>query len=208
MVGSSPVISVSPLAWQPKLKNLFLEAVVAPGFDEEALALLAKKKNLRLLVLPRPEPRELRWRSALGGMLLQEADSSQEVMGEARVVTRRAPSATELAELAFAWVACKHVKSNAIVFAKHRQLAGVGAGQMSRVDAVKLAARRAVLPLDGAVAASDAFFPFRDGLDECVAAGIGAIVQPGGSKRDDEVIAAADEQGVAMIFTGVRHFRH
>lgn len=191
-----------------ELKSLFVEAVVAPAFDEEALALLGKKKNLRLLVLPRPEPRALRWRSALGGMLLQEADSSHESMAEARVVTKRAPSATELAELAFAWVACKHVKSNAIVFAKDRQLAGVGAGQMSRVDSVKLAARRAVLPLDGAVAASDAFFPFRDGLDECVAAGIRAIVQPGGSKRDDEVIAAADEQGVAMIFTGVRHFRH
>ncbi|PID38929.1 MAG: bifunctional phosphoribosylaminoimidazolecarboxamide formyltransferase/inosine monophosphate cyclohydrolase [Deltaproteobacteria bacterium] len=195
-------------AMAAELKPIFLEAVIAPEFDPAALEILRKKKKLRILQVPRPSAGALVWRSAFGGMLVQQRDDGLEAMAEAKVVTKRAPSDDELRELDFAWRACKHVKSNAIVFARDRQLVGVGAGQMSRVDSVTLAQRRAVLPIDGGVAASDAFFPFRDGLDGCAAAGVRAVVQPGGSVRDEEVIAAADEHGLAMIFTGRRHFRH
>jgi phosphoribosylaminoimidazolecarboxamide formyltransferase/IMP cyclohydrolase len=195
-------------AMAAELKPIFLEAVIAPEFDEAALAILRKKRKLRLLRAPQPEAGALTWRSAFGGMLVQQRDDVLAPISEAKVVTERAPSAEELAELDFAWRACKHVKSNAIVFSRERQLVGVGAGQMSRVDSVKLAQRRAVLPIEGGVAASDAFFPFRDGLDGCAAAGVRAIVQPGGSVRDEEVIAAANEHGLAMVFTGRRHFRH
>jgi phosphoribosylaminoimidazolecarboxamide formyltransferase/IMP cyclohydrolase len=125
-----------------------------------------------------------------------------------RVVTRRVPTADELGELLFAWVVCKHVKSNAIVYSRGRQVVGVGAGQMSRVDSARIAAEKARFPLEGAVMASDAFFPFRDGLDEAARRGIRAVIQPGGSVRDEEVIQAADEHGIAMVFTGIRHFRH
>jgi phosphoribosylaminoimidazolecarboxamide formyltransferase/IMP cyclohydrolase len=198
--------SVSPALAQ-EIKNLFVEVVVAPDFDAEALELLSKKKKLRLVRAPRLGAQRI-MRSALGGLLVQDQDTLLDDMREAKVVTERKPDATELAELQFAWALCKHVKSNAIVFTRDRQLVGVGAGQMSRVDSVKIAARRAVLPIDGGVAASDAFFPFRDGLDHCADAGVKAIVQPGGSVRDKEVIAAANERGLAMVFTGNRHFKH
>ncbi len=192
-----------------ELKEIFLEAVIAPGFDDGALEVLGKKKALRLLRYPETATRGgLQLRSVSGGLLVQATDSSCEDLTTARVVTRRQPEAAELRALDFAWRICKHVKSNAIVFARDGQLVGVGAGQMSRVDSVKLAATKAQLPLAGTVLASDAFFPFRDGIDAAAAAGARAIVEPGGSIRDEEVIAAADEHGLAMIFTGVRHFRH
>ncbi|MCA9669149.1 MAG: bifunctional phosphoribosylaminoimidazolecarboxamide formyltransferase/IMP cyclohydrolase [Myxococcales bacterium] len=190
------------------LKELFLEAVVAPGFSESALAVLAKKKNLRVIRRVDGAPPPYSLRSAAGGLLVQQSDLAIESLAGARVASKRQPGKEELDDLDFAWRMCKHVKSNAIVIAKGRALVGVGAGQMSRVDSVIIAARKAEVPTDGAVLASDAFFPFRDGVDKAAEAGIRAIVQPGGSKRDDEVIAAADEHGMAMVFTGVRHFRH
>jgi phosphoribosylaminoimidazolecarboxamide formyltransferase/IMP cyclohydrolase len=200
-------IVASPLA--AELKEIFLEAVIAPGFEDGALELLRKKKSLRLLCYKPGERRQgLQLRGVSGGMLVQSADASVEDLGQARVVTSRAPTADELLALDFAWRLCKHVKSNAIVFARAGQLVGVGAGQMSRVDSVRLAATKAQLPLAGTVLASDAFFPFRDGLDEAARAGATAVVQPGGSVRDEEAIAAANEHNMAMIFTGVRHFRH
>ncbi len=198
----------APLA--AELRELFLEAVIAPGFSKDALATLAKKKALRLLRYPgvARRPGGLAFRSVAGGILVQDADASVEELGAAKVVSSRAPTSEELRALDFAWRICKHVKSNAIVFAREGQLVGVGAGQMSRVDSVRLAAQKAQLPLAGTVCASDAFFPFRDGLDAAVEAGATAVVEPGGSIRDEEVIAAANERGVALLFTGARHFRH
>jgi phosphoribosylaminoimidazolecarboxamide formyltransferase/IMP cyclohydrolase len=196
------------LALAEELSEMFLEVVVAPGFEEAALAKLARKKKLRLLRWKDATTLPFQLRSAAGGLLAQHWDQAMEDLKLAEVATQRKPTEEELRDLAFAWVICKHVKSNAIVYAKGGQLLGVGAGQMSRVDSVKLAAMKAQLSLQGAVMASDAFFPFRDGLDEAVSAGIKAVVQPGGSIRDAEVIAAADEHGVAMIHTGVRHFKH
>jgi phosphoribosylaminoimidazolecarboxamide formyltransferase/IMP cyclohydrolase len=143
-----------------------------------------------------------------GGLLLQDADTGRVTESELKVVTWRPPTAGELRSLLFAWRVCKHVKSNAIVYARDGQTLGVGAGQMSRVDAARFGAMKAVLPLQGCVAASDAFFPFPDGLEAVAQAGATAVIQPGGSVRDDEVIAAADKLGVAMVFTGIRHFRH
>jgi phosphoribosylaminoimidazolecarboxamide formyltransferase/IMP cyclohydrolase len=143
-----------------------------------------------------------------GGYLVQQWDRLEEKVRDARIVTRRQPSEEEWRALSFAWTVTKHVKSNAIVFAHHDRTAGVGAGQMSRVDSVRIGIEKAQIPLEGAVMGSDAFFPFRDGIDTAVKAGIRAVVQPGGSIRDEEVIAAADEQDVAMVFTGRRHFRH
>ncbi|MFH1131014.1 MAG: bifunctional phosphoribosylaminoimidazolecarboxamide formyltransferase/IMP cyclohydrolase [Pseudomonadota bacterium] len=192
-----------------ELAEMFLEAVVAPAYEEEAKEILRRKKKLRVLLWPVQQGRaEIQLRSAAGGVLVQQTDMLVEDLTEARIVTKRAPTPKELQDLNFAWLACKHVKSNAIVFAKDGQLVGVGAGQMSRVDSVKLAATKAQLPLDKTVLASDAFFPFRDGLDAAAEVGATAVVQPGGSIRDEEVIAAADERGLAMVFTGVRHFRH
>lgn len=194
-----------------QLNELFLEAVIAPDFSAEALALLGKKKNVRLL---RALPQSARgggagrWRTALGGLLLQDDDAALESLATADVRSERRPSAGQLADLQFAWIVAKHVKSNAIVLAKDGQLLGVGAGQMSRIDSVELAVRKARLPLTGCVLASDAFFPFRDGIDRAAAAGVTAIVQPGGSVRDSEVVAAANEHGLALLCTGVRHFRH
>ena len=141
-------------------------------------------------------------------MLVQTRDTHRLKREDLKVVTKRAPSEKEIDDLLFAWTVCKHTKSNAIVYARDKQTVGVGAGQMSRVDSVKIGAMRAQLPLEGSVLASDAFFPFRDGLDEAAKHGIAAVIQPGGSIRDDEVIAAADEHGLAMVFTGIRHFRH
>ncbi|OYT71604.1 MAG: bifunctional phosphoribosylaminoimidazolecarboxamide formyltransferase/IMP cyclohydrolase [Chloracidobacterium sp. CP2_5A] len=191
-----------------ELAEIFLEVVIAPGFDDAGRKVLEAKKNLRLLVVTDDASQGVSLRAISGGFLLQSADDRLATPGEMRVVTRRAPSENEWRDLLFAWTVCKHVKSNAIVYARQGQLVGVGAGQMSRVDAVKLGALKARLSLAGAVVASDAFFPFRDGLDEATKHGVRAVIQPGGSIRDEEVIAAADEQGLAMVFTGLRHFRH
>jgi phosphoribosylaminoimidazolecarboxamide formyltransferase/IMP cyclohydrolase len=195
-----------------ELSETFLECVIAPDFDAAARELLGKKKNLRLLSVGPVEvassARELCFRSVAGGVLVQSADRQIVAASDAKVVTQRAPTADELGALDFAWRVAKHVKSNAIVFAKGGQTVGVGAGQMSRVDSVKLATLKAKLPLGGTVVASDAFFPFRDGVDALAQAGATAIIQPGGSVRDDESIAAANEHGLAMVFTDMRHFRH
>jgi phosphoribosylaminoimidazolecarboxamide formyltransferase/IMP cyclohydrolase len=189
---------------------VFTEVVIAPGYDADALAVLTQKKNLRVLRAPhadRPAPtRQLR--SVAGGILVQDADLAEEPWDAWQVVTRTQPDEALLADLRFAWVAAKHTRSNAIVLAKDGQVVGVGAGQMSRVDSVRLAVERSGERHVGSVLASDAFFPFRDGPDAAAAAGVRAIVQPGGSVRDDEVIAAADEHGIAMVFTGRRHFKH
>ncbi len=196
------------------LAETFLEAVIAPSYAAQAREILAGKKNLRLLeagaalasttVKPRAQ---LDARSVSGGLLLMDRDAV-EPETEWKVVTKRQPTAEELAALRFAWKVCKHVKSNAIVFATPDGLLAQAGGQTSRVDSVKIAAMRGGERLKGSAVASDAFFPFRDGLDALAAAGAGCVVQPGGSVRDAEVIAAADEQGVAMVFTGTRHFRH
>jgi phosphoribosylaminoimidazolecarboxamide formyltransferase/IMP cyclohydrolase len=184
--------------------------VIAPDFTSEALAALSAKKGLRLLRLAvgeDPGP-ELALRSVAGGVLVQTADNSTSPAAAGRVVSERPPSAEELADLDFAWRVVKHVKSNAIVFAGRGRTLGIGAGQMSRVDSVKIAVSKARAPLAGSVLASDAFFPFRDSVDEAARAGVTAIIQPGGSVRDQEVITAANERGIAMVFTGERHFRH
>lgn len=195
-----------------ELTTIFLEVVIAPGFSDKALALLGTKKNLRVLKTPQigEKPKGgLDIKRIQGGALIQDRDlTSDEDFKDFKVPTKRQPTDEELTSLRFAWKVCKHVKSNAIVLAKGTQTVGVGAGQMSRVDSVKIAAMKAVLPTQGSVLASDAFFPFRDGIDEAAKAGVSAIVQPGGSIRDDEVIAACNEHGIAMVFTGVRHFRH
>ena len=195
----------------------FLEIIIAPGFSAQAQAMLASSRrlqNVRLLEVPMPEPAVLPAREikpVRGGFLVQDRDTGRIDVRQCRVVTRRNPSTQEYRALAFGWKVCKHVKSNAIVFSREDRVVGVGAGQMSRVDAAKVAVMRAAdLGLDarGSVVASDAFFPFRDGVDVAAGAGATAIIQPGGSLRDEEVIAAADEHGMAMIFTGMRHFRH
>jgi phosphoribosylaminoimidazolecarboxamide formyltransferase/IMP cyclohydrolase len=192
--------------------ELFLEAIVAPGFEPDALEVLRPKKNLRLVAAgvsaAGGADLALEFRGVRGGMLLQDADRVSADASGWRVVTDREPTPAEWDDLRFAWTVCAHVKSNAIVFAKHRQVVGVGAGQMSRVDSVRLAAQKAAARAAGAVAASDAFFPFADGVEAAAAAGVGAIVQPGGSVRDAEVIDAARRLGLAMVLTGKRHFRH
>jgi phosphoribosylaminoimidazolecarboxamide formyltransferase/IMP cyclohydrolase len=189
--------------------EIFTEVIVAPDYDIEALEVLRQKKNLRVLrCWPDPHKETVEYKQISGGMLVQTRDTHRLTPDELKVVTRRAPTEQEINDLLFAWTVCKHTKSNAIVFARDRQTVGVGAGQMSRIDSVKIAAMRAQLPVAGSVMASDAFFPFRDGLDEAAKNGIVAVIQPGGSVRDEEVIAAADEQNVAMVFTGIRHFKH
>jgi phosphoribosylaminoimidazolecarboxamide formyltransferase/IMP cyclohydrolase len=195
-----------------EIAKLFVEAIVAPKFSADALARFSAKKNLRLLEIA-SGPGETRVvKQISGGFLVQDADRHQMGDSELKVVTKRAPTAEEMRALKFAWSVCKHVKSNAIVYSRsdkgHGQTVGVGAGQMSRVDAAKFGAMKAALPLAGSVAASDAFFPFPDGLETVAAAGATAVIQPGGSVRDAEVIEAADRLGVAMVFTGIRHFRH
>jgi phosphoribosylaminoimidazolecarboxamide formyltransferase / IMP cyclohydrolase len=188
--------------------EVFTECIAAPGFSPEALAVLGQKKNLRLVEVSGrlEQPYTGRWIS--GGLLLQTADAAVEDRAAWQVVTKAHPTEEQWRDLEFAWRACKHVRSNAIVFASDGATVGIGGGQTSRVDAVEIAARKAEERAKGAVMASDAFFPFRDGLDAGASAGIAAAIQPGGSVRDEEVIAAADEHGIAMIFTGVRHFRH
>ncbi len=189
------------------MNEIFTEVVIAPGFDDDALEVLQSKKNLRLLRAPRDLPIESDIRRVAGGFLLQSPDPSDSAE-DAKVVTKAEPTDEQWEDLRFAWVVAKHVKSNAIVLAKDRVAVGVGAGQMSRVESTKLAAMRAGDRAQGTACASDAFFPFRDGLDAAVEAGAIAVIQPGGSVRDDEVIAAADEHGIPMVFTGRRHFRH
>ncbi|MPZ72032.1 MAG: bifunctional phosphoribosylaminoimidazolecarboxamide formyltransferase/IMP cyclohydrolase [Nitriliruptorales bacterium] len=190
--------------------EVFTEVVVAPGFADEALEVLRTKANLRILSVERPDPvgTPLSIRSVSGGLLVQDADTALEAPDTWSVATHAKPDDATMAELRFAWQACKHSKSNAIVLANEGAIVGVGAGQMSRVDSVRIAVEKSQGRCDGAVLASDAFFPFRDGPDAALAAGIRAIVQPGGSVRDEEVVAACDERGVPMVFTGRRHFRH
>jgi phosphoribosylaminoimidazolecarboxamide formyltransferase/IMP cyclohydrolase len=189
--------------------GIFTEVVIAPDYDDAALEVLKTKKNLRVLRAgPAARAEGLDFKRVTGGLLIQTRDAHRLDASALKVVTKRAPTEEEVRALLFAWAVCKHTKSNAIVYAREGQTVGVGAGQMSRVDSVRLGAARAQLPVRGSVLASDAFFPFRDGLDEAAKHGITAVIQPGGSVRDDEVIAAADEHGLAMVFTGVRHFRH
>jgi len=193
-----------------ELGETFLECIVAPSFSTEAIDVLKVKKNLRLLKIPvaRLPDGELDLRTVAGGMLVQSRDVGIVAARDARVVTKRQPTALELADLDFGWRVCKHVKSNAIVFVGNGRTIGVGAGQMSRVDSVKLAVSKSLTSLKGSALASDAFFPFRDAVDEAARAGVTAIIQPGGSVRDQEAIEAANEHGIAMVFTAMRHFRH
>lgn len=193
-----------------KMASVFLEAVVAPAFQEPALEILTKKKDIRLLDINSQGNGETSWdlRKVDGGLLIQETDGIAEKKDSMQVATEKAPTEEQWLDLLFAWKCAKHVKSNAIVLAKGQQTVGIGAGQMSRVDAVDLAVKKAGDKVAGAVLASDAFFPFRDAVDAAAKAGVKAIIEPGGSLRDEEVIAAANEHGLAMVFTGKRHFRH
>jgi phosphoribosylaminoimidazolecarboxamide formyltransferase/IMP cyclohydrolase len=199
-----------------EIAKLFVEAIIAPSFTPEAIARFATKKNLRLLEIAASDcdagKPERALKQVSGGFLMQDADRVHVRAADLRVATKRTPTPEEMRALLFAWSICKHVKSNAIVYARfnqgHGQTVGIGAGQMSRVDAARFGAMKAILPLARTVAASDAFFPFADGLETVVAAGATAVIQPGGSVRDAEVIEAADRLGVAMVFTGIRHFRH
>jgi len=192
----------------------FVEVLAAPAVAPDAVKALAARPNVRVLVLgdlSRAPAGELEFRSVTGGLLTQTRDTGSIDVASLKVVTQRKPTQAELADLQFAWRVCKFVKSNAIVFARDRSTIGVGAGQMSRVYSTRIAAMKAAderLEVEGSVMASDAYFPFRDGLDVAVEYGIRAVIQPGGSRNDPEVIAAADEHGIAMVFTGMRHFRH
>jgi phosphoribosylaminoimidazolecarboxamide formyltransferase/IMP cyclohydrolase len=196
------------------LEKQFVEVILAPSFTAEAKAVLEPRDNVRVLVtgdLSHPVTQLLEYRSVAGGLLVQTRDTGGVGPQELRTATKRPPTLAELDDLIFAWRVAKYVKSNAIVAVKDRATLGIGAGQMSRVISSKIAAMKAQdvgLTLEGASVASDAFFPFRDGLDALAEFGIKAIIQPGGSRRDAEVIAAADEHGIAMVFTGMRHFRH
>jgi phosphoribosylaminoimidazolecarboxamide formyltransferase/IMP cyclohydrolase len=197
-----------------EMSKLFLECVIAPGFHPDAREILGKKANLRLLEQPTvlADPYEWDIRRISGGFLVQEQDSPRPL--EMKVVSRRAPSPEEQMSLAFAWQVAKHVKSNAIVLARGRATAGIGAGQMSRIDSLKVAQMKLQVPALGTkkisplVMASDGFFPFRDTVDEAAKMGISAVIQPGGSVRDEESVTAANEHGLAMVITSVRHFRH
>jgi phosphoribosylaminoimidazolecarboxamide formyltransferase / IMP cyclohydrolase len=203
------------------ITEIFTEVIIAPEASEEAIAIVAAKKNLRLLLaggVPDPRAEGMTVKSVAGGLLVQSRDNAVVDEMQLKTVTKRAPTAQELADLRFAFRVAKHVKSNTIVYVKDRATVGIGAGQMSRVDAARIAALKAkdaaaaaglAMPATrGSVVASDAFFPFADGLLVAIEAGATAVIQPGGSVRDDEVIKAADEHGIAMLFTGTRHFRH
>ncbi|MFN3525152.1 MAG: bifunctional phosphoribosylaminoimidazolecarboxamide formyltransferase/IMP cyclohydrolase, partial [Paracoccus sp. (in: a-proteobacteria)] len=204
-----------------EIVKIFTEVVIAPDADEDARRIFAGKKNLRLLTtggLPDPTAGGLAFRQVAGGFLVQGRDNGHVAQADLRIVTERQPSAEELADLMFAWTVAKHVKSNAIVYAKDRATVGIGAGQMSRVDSTRIGRRKSedmaqAMGLDqpltlGSAVASDAFFPFADGIEALAEAGARAVIQPGGSMRDDEVIAAANRLGLAMVLTGQRHFRH
>ncbi len=210
---SAPIARPSPA--------IFTEVIIAPDATEEAIAIIAGRRNLRLLLagaLPDPRSVGLTAKTVAGGMLVQSRDNAVVEDMALKVATKRAPSDAELRDLKFAFRVAKHVKSNTIIYAKDLATVGIGAGQMSRVDSARIAARKALdaaaemklaEPLTkGSVVASDAFFPFADGMLACIEAGATAVIQPGGSLRDEEVIKAADEHGIAMVFTGVRHFRH
>jgi phosphoribosylaminoimidazolecarboxamide formyltransferase / IMP cyclohydrolase len=189
--------------------EIFTEVIIAPDYEADAIEVLKKKQNLRVLRAGQPKTTDgLEYKQISGGLLVQTRDTHRLKREDLKVVTKRAPTDKEIEDLLFAWTVCKHTKSNAIVYAANRQTVGVGAGQMSRVDSVKIGAMRAQLPVQGSVLASDAFFPFRDGLDEAAKHGITAVIEPGGSVRDEEVIAAANEHNLAMVFTAVRHFKH
>jgi phosphoribosylaminoimidazolecarboxamide formyltransferase/IMP cyclohydrolase len=208
IIGNRPLSAALASA----IAEIFSEVIIAPDFEPAALAILQKKKNLRLMRLhglPSPVPRDVR--SVIGGVLVQDHDTGCEGVAGSALVTRRAPTGAEVRAMDFGWKVVKHVKSNAIVFAGPDRTLGIGAGQMSRVDSVRIAvwkAGEAGLSLAGSAVASDAFFPFPDGLVSAAAAGATAAIQPGGSVRDDEVIKAADARNLAMVFTGKRHFRH
>ena len=220
VIGFNRIVDAKTAALMGKI---FLEAVIAPGFDKDALEILKDKKNLRLLeigsipqhISPPPnrfiqgQTSAYDLKRVAGGLLIQTQDKAS--VADLKTVTKREPTEEELEELLFAWKVCKHVKSNAIIFAKCRQTIGIGAGQMSRIDSTRLGIMKAKdsgFDVKGSAMASDAFFPFRDNVDKAAEAGITAIIQPGGSVRDEEVIKAADEHGIAMVFTGIRHFRH
>jgi phosphoribosylaminoimidazolecarboxamide formyltransferase/IMP cyclohydrolase len=199
-----------------QMKDHFFECLIAPSFDADALALLQVKKNIRLmetgpfsqLAMDKQTLVSMDYKRVVDGLLIQERDLGKIVPSELKVVTIRGPKPEELRDLLFAWRLCKHVKSNAILLAKDGVTLGVGPGQTNRVGAVEIALIGAGDKARGAVLASDAYFPFRDGLDAAARAGVTAVIQPGGSVRDAEVVAAADEQGLAMVFTGMRHFKH
>jgi phosphoribosylaminoimidazolecarboxamide formyltransferase/IMP cyclohydrolase len=194
------------------LKRQFVEVVLAPSIAEDALPLFAKKPNVRVLAVGELRRFEgMEYKRIAGGLLVQDADTDALTAADLKIVSKRAPSAAQMDDLLFAWKVAMYVKSNAIVYARDLQTVGIGAGQMSRVVSAKIAGLKAAeagLVVPGAVMASDAFFPFRDGIDAAAEAGISAVIQPGGSMRDAEVIAAADEHDMAMVFTGRRHFRH
>jgi len=194
-----------------EIASTFIEAVIAPDYDESALAILKEKKNIRLLKLSNfkeKTEKEYDLRNVSGGLLLQDKDSVTLNEDNLKVVTNRQPTEKEWSAMRFAWKVAKHVKSNAIIYATKNETVGIGAGQMSRVDSSKLAAMKANKPIQGTAMASDAFFPFRDSVDEAAKVGGTAIIQPGGSVKDEEVIAAANEHNIAMVFTGIRHFKH
>jgi phosphoribosylaminoimidazolecarboxamide formyltransferase/IMP cyclohydrolase len=184
------------------------DIIVAPGYSEEALAALTRWRDVRILEVPPGDALPYDLRRVSGGFLLQEPDRRPDASLALRVASKRQPTEEEMADLLFAWRACKHVKSNAIVLAKERTLLGMGAGQPNRVTSVRLAAERAGERARGSVLASDAFFPFLDGMALAAAAGVTAVIEPGGSVRDEEVVAVADAAGMAVVFTGERHFRH
>ena len=193
------------------VKN-FVEAVVAPEFDPEALKLFATKKNIRLMQMPEmgspADTGKFDLKQIGGGLLVQSRDTLTYVEDQLKVTSERKPDDREMEDMKFAWIVAKHVKSNAIVYAKNQEIFGIGAGQMSRIDSARVAVEKARKPLQGAVMASDAFFPFRDSVDEAAKNGITAIISPGGSIRDEEVLQAANEHKIAMVFTGTRHFKH
>ena len=195
-----------------EIANMFVEVIIAPSYSDKALDIIGTKKNVRVLQTPEIKNISLNGydiKKVVGGALIQDRDiTSDDDFVDFKVPTKRQPTEQEINDMKFAWKVCKHVKSNAIIYVKDGQTVGIGAGQMSRVDSVQIAKMKAQIPTEGAVLASDAFFPFRDAIDEAAKAGIKAIVQPGGSIRDEEVVAAADEHGMAMIMTGVRHFKH
>jgi phosphoribosylaminoimidazolecarboxamide formyltransferase/IMP cyclohydrolase len=208
VIGINRIVDAEAAA---EIAKLFVEAIVAPEFTPEALAAFAAKKNLRLLRIKPPKPERV-LKQISGGFLLQDEDAAVTTSETLKIAAKRKPTKSESDALLFAWKVCKHVKSNAIVYARlkegYGQTVGVGAGQMSRVDAARFGAMKAVLPLEGTVAASDAFFPFPDGVEVIAKAGATAIIQPGGSVRDAEVVEAANRLGIAMVMTGLRHFRH
>jgi phosphoribosylaminoimidazolecarboxamide formyltransferase/IMP cyclohydrolase len=190
--------------------DLFVEVIIAPSYSDKALEIFNKKKNLRIMQLPMMGVKHsiLDYKRVSGGFLIQDADIAQLGINEIKTVTKKEPSIGQMDDLFFAWGIAKFVKSNAIIFVKDGATVGVGAGQMSRIDSTEIAAKKAGAKTKGAVMASDAFFPFRDNVDLAAKLGISAIIQPGGSMRDQESIDAANQHGIAMVFTGRRHFRH